>query len=144
MTTGQTLVNTEDITKTSLTGRYWGDGGGDKREHIVASISFTQMPMFIDCTCQTDAEEPQRLTAVTAAALAAAWQKHGGSVLGDKGFEDRRVADAGSQQARADAAVLAIREWTRRCTCETTDIEDCPNYIDGDEALDYGEEGDDE
>jgi hypothetical protein len=118
------------IVKPTLSGRTWGDGGGDEREHTVDAISFMLTPNYIYCSCGA---EPIR--ADTPAELAAQWRSHGGKILGDKGFTERALdPETGPDELRRAAAVLALQEIWARCTCDTTDVFDCPNYMDGDEA----------
>ncbi len=107
--------------------RTWGDGLTTRYRHQIADIKYTEAgPSCLVCGCSL------MLDAATPEALAVLWRGHGGKVLEVHGATDPSdvySADEG-RDSRLSAMVAALRQ---RCTCDTTAITDCPNYVSGDE-----------
>ena len=76
--------------------------------------------------------------------LAQEWQAHGGTVLDTSRWAERDGSWDPPGDERAMLAMLAMFERAARCTCGTTDVADCPNYIPGDEEPDAFEKDEDE
>lgn len=137
--------------------RVWGDGVGDKRDHVIEDIAYTGAPTFIQCRCGTRVEAP------TPATLAGVWVAHGGRTVR---LTDDIRADAPAQplHVRLDPRFdiedfhtgeklldssgepiplyIVPLQWepilaaAERCACDTIDITECPNYRPGDEEVD--------
>lgn len=107
--------------------RTWGDGLTTRYQHKIADIAYSRTgPSWLVCGCGKRFESP------TPEGLALLWKGHGGLVLEVHVATD--PADVYSADDTDNAALLAaVTALRRACTCETTAIEDCPNYQPGDE-----------
>jgi len=133
----------------TLGGRTWGDGGGKKWEHVIETISYEDN--LIGCSCGTAIvgirdgtafalHAGQRVVldpAISEQATDAEVREFLRTLTGE---QQRPVASAGTVVGTGESAdeVLALLleklvVWQERCTCATEPVEDCPNYIDGDE-----------
>lgn len=104
--------------------RTWGDGADDRRQHVIEDIRYAAQSTIL-CRCG------QVMTAPTPEDLSVLWRRHGGSVLDNRDVKDRTMT-AINDEASA-SAMLAIVAIASRCTCATTPITECPNYVPGDE-----------
>lgn len=111
--------------------REWGDGATDAREHVIEDMSYSAG--VIACRCGS------RVVGAMPDELADAWVAHGGQVLRLTDAVERGTEPLLPAHARAEAARAAIITLGARCTCATTDITDCPNYVAGDEVPDHDE-----
>jgi hypothetical protein len=105
--------------------REWGDGATARTgRHIVEDISYAAD--YILCSDGL---------VLHGIADGKVWQGHGGKLLTLRGLGERQesVAYDPEASARAIASLLAI---TRACTCATSSVSDCPNYMTGDEVED--------
>lgn len=104
--------------------RTWGDGLTVRPRHVVADIDYAPDMSWLTCSCLAHFE------AATPDSLAEAWRAHGGKVL------DVSVPDEPPTAIDDGVAVLQLLGWRSRCSCDTTPITECPNYMSGDELLD--------
>jgi hypothetical protein len=102
--------------------RKWGDGGNDQRVHVIEDISYEDD--FIACRCGA------RLTGI---ADGDAWTEHGGRVFRADYLEGRESLP---EEERMGAVLAAFARTAARCTCATTEVTACPNYLPGDEEVD--------
>lgn len=111
--------------------REWGDGGNDRRPHVILDISYAGD--FIDCRCG------QTVLRITDGS---AWQSHGGQLMSAKGYEGVRdgPTELPASEERASRAMVTLLAIVSRCTCATNAVEDCPNYVPGDEAEEDNDE----
>lgn len=105
--------------------RTWGDGATSRKVHVIADIRYGKERSSLVCACGTS------MSALTPEALGLQWVEHGGSLLRTDNIEDR--ADTLPTEDAAAIAVAALVAVGSRCTCPTTDITDCPNFVPGDE-----------
>ena len=105
--------------------RTWGDGADDRRVHVIEDIHYGPTVSSIRCRCGT------LMSDATPEALSVLWRRHGGSVLDHKDVRDRTMT-AINDEASA-SAMRAIIALAGACTCDTTPVTECPNYMPGDE-----------
>jgi hypothetical protein len=117
------------VLRPTLTGRLWGMTLG-KREHVAADISFTVTPNRLRCQCGEMLEAP------AAEQLGRTWQDHGGGVMSLSANEAQPIEERGPAEMRARATLAAIAARQAACTCATTDVRDCPNYVTDDDYHD--------
>lgn len=135
--------------------RTWGDGGGDQRVHVIEHISFVDD--IIGCRCGSAVRGGAVGLDAAWNAHGGKVLPHAGQPASDGEVHDflARIGtdldgDKRHRQARATAMPLPVEsqqaavdsafEWLdtvtlmqERCTCATTAVEDCPNYVEGDE-----------
>lgn len=102
--------------------REWGDGATDARDHVINVISYEDD--FIKCRCGET---------IFGIGDGAAWRLHGGSVFVGRGFEERSTATLTATDDTLADLVDSVHWFMSNCTCDSTPIEDCPNYVEGDE-----------
>lgn len=109
--------------------REWGDGAHDRRQHLIADISY---PLdTIACLCGEF---------IHGIRDGSAWQNHGGSLFSME--QERGEPEVAPGNERGFRAVELLRAFGRDCTCDTTTVADCPNYIPGDELEQDNDEED--
>lgn len=143
--------------------RTWGDGGGKNRAHEIEVMSYELGVIFcgVDGTAVRFGEVPadvawdqhrgvqvpyeQRVVDRSAQATDAEvdeflrWVGGGGDGLPPTVGRsvayaaDHATGDLSGSEEVLTALLDTLREWQARCTCDTTDITQCPNYVDGDE-----------
>ena len=108
--------------------RAWGDGGGDKRVHVIEDVWYKSGDPWLRCRCGVN------LIAHTNRELADAWVAHGGGVLRLWDNDEGDADPPPSTTTQSFKAVAAIGRLGSQCVCtETSDVRDCPNYQLGDE-----------
>lgn len=110
--------------------RTWGDGLSRTRvrEHLIEAIEYGAHESWLR------GRDGETLRATSPGALASLWEAHGGKVFAFTA-EDRHWMSATQTplSERTQQAVAALVAIGLRCTCATTPITDCPNYMPGDE-----------
>lgn len=146
--------------------RTWGDGGGKNRPHEIeamsydlgvifcgidgAAVRFGDVPSDVAWDQHRGVQVPyeQRVVARAAQATDAEVDEFLRSLAsGGDGLPPtvgRSVAYAADHAVgEMDPGIeflSTIREMQARCTCDTTDVTECPNYVLGDEEdLPYGD-----
>lgn len=112
--------------------REWGDGATDRREHVIEDVSYAGG--VIACRCG------QHVTGSTPDLLADAWVAHGGTVMRLADVAERGSESKVPAEDRAASALNAVVMVGNRCTCDTTPITECPNYLPGDEDGDFSDD----
>lgn len=112
--------------------REWGDGATDVRTHVIEDMSYAAGVIACRCGSLVRGQTPDE--------LATAWVQHGGQVLRLTDAVERGTGQPVIDHERSEAARAALVQLGLRCTCATTDITACPNYMAGDEVPDHDDE----
>jgi hypothetical protein len=138
--------------------RTWGDGATDRRAHVIEDISFGDTP-YVYCRCGEtilSGEHTLEQAWDLHRGLTTGYALRFGVPASDDEVDDfldkiaqpnrkgeprapraplHHTAPAGDDGSAEQVSLLLdrLRIMGERCTCDTTPVERCPNYVEGDE-----------